>query len=367
MPESFPSAQTRKILSRIDEGGRIDKADALHLMEHAELAELSWAATRVRNRMNDPGRVSYAVDRNVNYTNICRIRCSFCAFARPEGSGQAYTLTKEELSRKAQETKALGGTGFLLQGGVNPSLSWDYYLDLVNYLHHELGLWVHGFSPVEIQAMARLNGLGLKRTLLDLWQAGLGSLPGGGAEILVDRMRAQLSPRKGDVASWLEVMDAAHEIGLSTTGTMMFGIGETWAERIEHLRVLREQQDRAVRRDWPGRHTAFTAWPFQSGHTRWEGKVLRPTDVEYLKLIAIARIYLDNFQHIQASWVTMGTRTGQVALHYGCDDMGSLMIEENVVRAAGTHHMVDRNELVRLIEGAGYVPWQRDCLYNRVG
>jgi cyclic dehypoxanthinyl futalosine synthase len=360
------SAQTTEILDHVLAGRRTSEEEAIYLLEFAELPDLGLAAQSVRSRLNDPHRVSYVVDRNVNFTNICDVHCSFCAFHRRVHDPDAYVLTKEELKIKVIETKAIGGTGFLLQGGVNPELPWDYYLDLVHFLHHELGLWVHGFSPVEIQRMAKLNGLGLAKTLQELREAGLGSLPGGGAEILVDRMRKKLAPRKGDVGAWVEVMDAAHEVGLMTSGTMMFGITETLAERIAHLKVLREQQDRAVRRGWEGRHTAFTAWPFQSGNTPWEGKILKPTDVDYLRTISISRIYLDNFQHIQSSWVTMGRKTGQLALHYGCDDMGSLMIEENVVSSAGTSHSVNHSEMLRMIQGAGFTPWQRDSLYRPV-
>jgi len=258
----------------------------------------------------------------------------------------------------------VGGTGFLLQGGVNPDLPWVYYLDLVRFLHQEMGLWVHGFSPVEIHMMAKLSEQSLTATLRDLREAGLGSIPGGGAEILVERIRKKIAPLKGGPEQWLDVMEAAHEIGMSTTGTMMFGIGETLAERIEHFRVLRDQQDRALARANGGGHTAFVAWPFQSGNTVWEGKLPKPTDAEYLRTIAIARIYLDNFPHIQSSWVTMGRKTGQLALHYGCDDMGSLMLEENVVSAAGTCYSVNRDEMSRMIRCAGYEPWQRDNVYG---
>lgn len=363
---SGTSLGSAEILSQVLAGERIGAEEALNLYEGADLMDLALAATAVRNRHNAPGRVSYVVDRNVNYTDICNVYCTFCAFYHRPGDSRGYVLSPQELRAKAEETKAAGGTGFLLQGGVNPDLSWDYYLELVRYLKQELGIWVHGFSPVEIQQMARLSGLSLAETLRQLRAAGLGSLPGGGAEILVDRIRRKIAPLKGDAAGWLEVMEAAHEVGLKTTGTMMFGITETLAERIEHLRVLRDQQDRALARNNGGFHTAFAAWPFQSGHTVWEGKVEKPTDAEYLRTIAIARIYLDNVPHIQSSWVTMGQKTGQMALHYGCDDMGSLMLEENVVSAAGTTFSVNRSVMNRLIRGAGFEPWQRDNIYNEV-
>lgn len=356
----------RAILEKVLLGGRLTDEEGLLLFEQADLADLSLAATAVRNRHNDPSRASYVVDRNVNYTDICNVYCTFCAFYHRPGDTKGYVLTREQLQRKAEETKAVGGTGFLLQGGVNPDLPWDYYLDLVRFLHQDLGIWVHGFSPVEIQMMAKLSGQDLQKTLRDLRDAGLGSIPGGGAEILVDRIRKRIAPLKGGPERWLEVMEAAHEVGLRTTGTMMFGIGETLPERIEHFRVLRDQQDRAVARGNGGGHTAFAAWPFQSGHTVWEGKIPKPTDAEYLRTISIARIYLDNFKHIQSSWVTMGRKTGQLALHYGCDDMGSLMLEENVVSAAGTCYSVNREEMNRMIRAAGFEPWQRDNVYAPV-
>ena len=359
-------SRTTEILEKGLRGGRITETEALILFEAADLPDLARTATSVRNRHSDPARVSYVVDRNVNYTDICNINCTFCAFHRRPGDPEGYVLTHEQLRQKAEETKAIGGTGFLLQGGINPELAWEDYLDMIRFLHREMGLWVHGFSPVEIRTMADLSGQTLQKTLQDLREAGLGSLPGGGAEILAERVRRRIAPRKGGPEAWLEVMEAAHEVGLCTTGTMMFGIGETLTERVEHFRVLREQQDRALARGNGGFHTAFAAWPFQSGHTVWEGKIPKPTDVEYLRTISIARIYLDNFPHIQSSWVTMGRKTGQLALHYGCDDMGSLMLEENVVSAAGTRFEVNREEMHRLIRGAGFEPWQRDNGYGAV-
>jgi len=359
------AASTSSILQAVMAGRRIDETEALRLFEDASLPDLSAAASAVRRRLNDPARVSFVVDRNVNYTDVCNVYCTFCAFYHKPGSRDGYLLTREQLRRKAEETKAVGGTGFLLQGGVNPDLPWSYYLDLCSYLR-SLGIWVHGFSPVEIQMMAKLSGQSLEKTIMDLRDAGLGSIPGGGAEVLVERVRKRIAPLKGGPEKWLEVMEAAHAVGMKTTGTMMFGITETLAERVEHFRVLREQQDRALARGNGGGHTAFAAWPFQSGHTLWEGKVPRPTDAEYLRTIAVARIYLDNIPHMQSSWVTMGRKTGQMALHYGCDDMGSLMLEENVVSAAGTCYSVNREEMERMIRGAGFEPWQRDNIYRPV-
>ncbi len=366
MSHTLETTRSAEIVDKVLNGGRVDENEALHLLEHAPLEELSLAATAVRNRHNDPSKVSFIIDRNVNYTDVCNVYCTFCAFYHKPGDPRGYTLTKEQLKQKADETKALGGTGFLLQGGVNPDLPWEYYLDLVHYLKHDLGIWVHGFSPVEIQMMAKLSGQTLRKTIADLREAGLGSIPGGGAEVLVERVRKKIAPLKGGPDKWLEVMEAAHEEGLKTTATMMYGITETMAERVEHFMAIRHQQDRSLARKNGGQYSAFAAWPFQSGHTVWEGKLPKPTDTEYLRTIAVARIVMDNVPHVQSSWVTMGKKTGQTALAFGCDDMGSLMLEENVVSAAGTCYSVNKAEMIRLIADAGYAPWQRDNIYGVV-
>lgn len=244
-------------------------------------------------------------------------------------------LNLEQLKLKAEKTKSDGGTGFLIQGGVNADLPWKYYLELVSSLS-SLGMWVHGFSPVEIQMMSTVSGQSLEKTIKDLRDAGLGSIPGGGAEILVERVRREVSPLKGGPEKWLEVMDIAHTFGMKTTGTMMFSLIETIAERVEHLRVIRDQQDRAIARNNGGGYTAFAAWPFQSKNTVWDGKLVNVTCVDYLRTITISRIYLDNFLHMQSSWVTMGHKICQMALYY----MGSLMFEEEVVRAAGANYFI---------------------------
>jgi cyclic dehypoxanthinyl futalosine synthase len=356
----------KAVFDKVTANDRITTEEAQCLFKEASLLELSKLATIVRNRNAHAKRVSYVIDRNVNYTNVCDIHCTFCAFHRNANAADSYVLELNELKQKAIETKEIGGTGFLLQGGVNPELSWDYYLNLVSFLSNNCGIWVHGFSPVEIQHMAKINGLGLEGTLKTLKDVGLGSLPGGGAEILVDSIRQKISPHKSGTADWVDVMEAAHSVGLYTTGTMMYGITETTFERIEHLLILRNQQDRALSRKNGGYYTAFIAWPFQSGNTVFKGKIHETTDVEYLRIIAIARIFLDNFPHIQSSWVTMGHKTGQMALHYGCDDMGSLMIEENVVSSAGTAYKVNREEIERMIGQAGFEPWQRDNVYKPI-
>ncbi len=366
MSLSIPELSLEQILDKIYSSTRLTKEDGKSLYELATLPQLSQAATFIRNQHNDPDKVSYVIDRNVNYTDICNIYCTFCAFYKKPGDPKGYLLTKDQLRLKAEETKALGGTGFLLQGGVNPDLPWEYYLDLVSYLHNDLGLWVHGFSPVEIQMMSKLNQKSLRETISELKKAGLGSIPGGGAEILVPRIRQKIAPLKGGPEKWLEVMEAAHQEGLKTTATMMYGIGETTLEKIEHFDVVRTQQDRALSNCNEGGYTAFVAWPFQSGNTVWEGKLPPTNDDEYLRTIAVARIYLDNIPHIQSSWVTMGKKTGQVALVFGCDDMGSIMLEENVVSAAGTCYSVNLDEMKHLIHTAGFKSWQRDNVYGSV-
>jgi cyclic dehypoxanthinyl futalosine synthase len=354
------------IFEKSPDVGRISEEDALRLFREASLLELSSLATSAKNRMVCQSRVSYLIDRNVNYTNVCSAKCTFCAFHKDADEPGAFVLGLAELEQKAIETKEMGGTGFLLQGGINPSLPWEYYLEMVSFLATECGMWVHGFSPPEIQALAKINGRGLHGTLAALREAGLGSLPGGGAEILVDAIRQRISPRKGSAEDWLDVMDAAHSMGMPTTATMMFGITETIEDRILHLRQIREQQDRALASKTGGSHTAFAAWPFQSGNTRWHGNIDQASDAEYLRLIAVARIYLDNIPHIQSSWVSMGPKTGQVALHYGCDDMGSLMIEENVISSTGTAYKTNEEDMLRLIRQAGFEPWQRDIFYGEV-
>jgi len=366
MPLLTAEQSIEPLLDKVYSSQRLSIDDAVLLYEQATLPQLSQAATFVRNKHNDSSKVSYVIDRNVNYTDICNIYCTFCAFYKKPGDPRGYVLTREQLRQKAEETKALGGTGFLLQGGVNPDLPWEYYLDLVSFLHHDLGLWVHGFSPVEIQMMSKLNQKTLHQTISELKQAGLGSIPGGGAEILVPRIRKKIAPLKGGPEKWLEVMAAAHDEGMKTTATMMYGIGETTLEKIQHFDTIRLQQDRALLTPNEGGYTAFVAWPFQPGNTVWDGKLPIANDDEYLRTIAVSRIYLDNIPHIQSSWVTMGKKTGQVALAFGCDDMGSLMLEENVVSAAGTCYTVNLEEMKHLIISAGFTPWQRDNVYGPV-
>ncbi|OPX20320.1 MAG: dehypoxanthine futalosine cyclase [Desulfobacca sp. 4484_104] len=321
-----------------------------------ELLTLGRWADQARQRRHPEPRVTYVVDRNINYTNICVSGCRFCAFYRRPGAPSGYVLERATLIQKLQETKDLGGTGILLQGGLNPALPLEYYEELLIFIRRAFGLHIHGFSPPEIVFLARLSGLSIKETLKRLIAAGLGSIPGGGAEILVDRVRQTISPNKCTVQEWLAVMETAHGLGLRTTATMMFGHLETRAERVEHLLRLRELQDRTQG------FTAFIPWAYQPGGTALGGT---GTGVlEYLKNLAISRLVLDNFANLQVSWVTQGAKVAQVALKFGANDFGSTMIEENVVAATGVGFRLSEAEIVRQITTAGYEARQRDHLYR---
>lgn len=344
------------------------------LLEHGDLLSLGVAASQMRRRMVPGNDVTFIVDRNVNYTNVCVSGCRFCAFYANPGDEGAYILSRDELAAKVSETIELEGTAILLQGGMHPDLGIEWYEQMLSSIkedHPEIH--VHGFGPPEIHHIAKLSNLPVAEVLRRLRDAGLDSLPGGGAEILVDRVRSHVSPKKATSDQWLNVMREAHKLDISTTATMMFGGLETLEERVEHLRRVREVQDEAV----AGGHVGFRAfipWSFQPGNTELaedefaaHGEVLSAASgYEYLKTLAVSRLFLDNVRNIQASWVTQGAKVGQIALAFGSNDMGSTMIEENVVAAAGTRFMLARDELVRLIADAGYTPVQRDTLYREV-
>ena len=340
--------------SLLEENRRLDPAEAQKLWD-LDLLTLGAAADAVRRRLNPGNRVTFVIDRNINYTNICTSGCRFCAFYRPPGAGDGYVLDRDELAAKLTELKDHGGSGVLLQGGLNPELPLAYYLELVSFIRG-FGLAVHGFSPPEIFFMAQNNALSLEELIRRLMEAGLSSIPGGGAEILVDRVRQQISPQKCAASQWLEVMAAAHRAGLKTSATMMFGHLETRAERIEHLLKIRELQDAT------GGFTAFIPWTYQPGGTNLSGAALGA--VEYLKTLAISRLVLDNVPHLQVSWVTQGPKVAQVALKFGADDFGSTMLEENVVAAAGVGFRLTRAEIDTLIRQCGYEPQVRDHRYK---
>ncbi len=351
------------ILRKALDGGRITPGEALALFSMKDMLLLGNVAARLAARKRDEKVVTYIVDRNINYTNICVTDCAFCAFYRKERDEDAYVLPFETLAEKIEETLAVGGRQILLQGGHNVNLKIDYFEDLFSKIKARYDIHLHALSPPEIIHTSRVSRLSLEETLRRLMAAGLDSIPGGGAEILVDRVRRKISPLKCTSAQWLEVMELAHGLGLPTTATMMFGHVETFEERVEHLRLIRELQDKT------GGFTAFIPWPFQPGNTelsRDSGIQHAVTGLDYLKTLAISRIFLDNFDALQSSWVTLGPKVGQVALFYGANDMGSTMLEENVVRAAGTVHCLNEDDLIRLITDGGFIPKRRNMRYELV-
>ncbi len=350
-----------QLAERIREGGRLDRAEALELYVGAPTALLGELADDVRARKHPDGIVTYIIDRNVNYTNVCVARCNFCAFYRPVGSSEGYVLGFEEIFRKIDETIALGGGQLLLQGGHNPDLPLEWYEDLFRAVKDRYPSFrLHALSPPEVIHISRLSRLPVPQVIDRLVAAGLDSIPGGGAEILVDRVRRLLNCySKATADEWLDVMRHAHRAGLRTTATMMYGTVETMEERLEHLFRLREVQDET------GGFTAFITWSYQPEHTELGGD--EATGMDYLRTLAIARLVLDNFDNIQASWVTQGGKVGQLSLAYGSNDMGSVMIEENVVRAAGASYCMDEIEIVRNIENAGFTPRRRNMHYEILG
>ncbi len=384
-------ASLDELRQKVWDGRRIHPAEARRLY-HLPLEELGALADRRRQlakakdfdgRGNDI--VTYIIDRNVNYTNVCNVYCKFCAFYRVEKDDDAYVITFDEMDRKIEETIALGGTQILMQGGHHPKLTKQWYLDLLSHIKSKFpGFNIHGFSPSEFIHFREVFSEPLDKIIGDFKAAGLGSIPGGGGEILVDRVRQHVSPLKAMSGDWLEVMDVAHRLGLYSSATMMFGHVETIEDRIEHLERLRAQQDKSLQRrtavaavsDYskkmetgatpvlPGHFTAFICWTFQAEHTKLKAPTVGAH--EYLRTQALGRIYLDNFTNVQSSWVTQGQEIGQVALKYGANDLGSIMIEENVVSQAGTTHRMTVADMQRLIKELGYEPRQRDNWYRLV-
>jgi cyclic dehypoxanthinyl futalosine synthase len=359
------AAALDELLTRVWDGARITPSEAVRLYR-LSLEELGALADRRRQLAKAEafgGRgneiVTYIVDRNINYTNVCNVYCKFCAFYRVEGDDDAYVISLEELDKKIEETLALGGTQILMQGGHHPKLSLQWYLDLLAHIKEKFPrINIHGFSPSEFIHFREVFNLSLDEIITKFKSAGLGSIPGGGGEILVDRVRKRISPLKAMSDDWMSVMDVAHRLGLNSTATMMFGHVETIEDRIEHLERVRVQQDKT------GGFTAFIAWTFQAENTRLKAPTVGAH--EYLRMQALARIYLDNVPNIQSSWVTQGQEIGQVALKFGANDLGSIMIEENVVSQAGTTHRMGVADMQRLIRDLGYEPRQRDNWYNLV-
>jgi len=335
------------------------RAEAIDLFRSDDLVGLGMAADQVRRKLHPEGVVSYIIDRNINYTNFCTEYCSFCAFYRPPGHEEGYVHSQEVIFEKIRETISLGGTGILMQGGLHPDLKIEWYEDLLRGIKQRFDIWCHCFSAPEIVNIAEVSGLSLYDTLARLRDSGLDSVPGGGAEILDDDVRRRISRLKCSTQEWVDVHRTCHELGIRTTATMMFGTGETIEQRMNHFDLVRRIQEDT------GGFTAFIPWAYQRENTSLGNFVKQEaTAVEYLKMLALSRLYLENILNIQSSWVTPGLKTCQLGLRFGGNDVGSIMIEENVVSAAGAHHRASEEELRRLIRDAGFIPKQRDTLYR---
>ncbi|WP_163329118.1 cyclic dehypoxanthinyl futalosine synthase [Desulfurobacterium thermolithotrophum] len=350
------------IIEKVITGRRISEEEALILLERFDLLTLGKLANYIRNKKHSAKEVTFVIDRNINYTNVCMCKCRFCAFYRDKESPDAYVIDKDTLRKKIQETINLGGTAILLQGGLHPDLDIEFYEDLIRFIKSEFPqIHIHGFSAPEIIHISKVSNLSVEEVLIRLKEVGLGSIPGGGAEILSDRVRERIAPNKTKTKEWLDVHKIAHRLGLRTTATMMFGSIDTDEDIVEHLRVIRRLQDET------GGFTAFIPWSYQPNNTELGKEVMEKASGEkYLRVLAVSRIYLDNIDNIQASWVTQGGKMAQVALKFGANDFGSLMIEENVVAAAGVSYKLPLSEIVRLIKDAGYKPCQRDTLYRKI-
>ncbi|WP_272700297.1 cyclic dehypoxanthinyl futalosine synthase [Desulfovibrio sp. Fe33] len=350
-------SELNKIFEKVSSGERIGFDEARLLYAEADFHDLGQLAHQVRlNKHPDP-LVTYVVDRNINYSNVCVCCCKFCAFYREPGDKDGYVLSFEEIGRKIDETVALGGTQILMQGGHHPDLPLTWYEDMLRWIKKNHPVHIHAFSPPEVVFWSEKEGIPVSEVIRRLREAGLDSIPGGGAEILVDEVRSRVAPNKCPSDQWLGVMEEAHRQGLRTTATMMFGHLETPAQRLEHLFRVRDVQDRT------GGFTAFIPWTFQPDHTALS-RCRKLTSIEYLRTLAVSRIVLDNVDNIQVSWVTMGPKIAQLALYFGGNDFGSTMIEENVVKAAGVSFRLSREEIHRLVEGAGFIPRQRTMDYT---
>ncbi len=347
-----------RILASAAEGERLSPQEALQLFS-ADLLDLGHAATQVRDRLHSGNQITFIVDRNVSYTNTCFVDCDFCAFYRRPGDPEAYTLSMDQIFSKIQELVDMGGTQVLIQGGVNPALDLDYYLNLISSVHQKFPqVHVHSFSVVEIDFIALKAKLSVRDVLLKFKEAGLNSLPGAGAEMLVERVRKLISPKKNSTERWIEVMRTAHEVGLRTTATMVFGHLETLEERIEHLEVLRKLQDET------GGFRAFISWTLSPSGTPRMSHFEPASGEDFLRMLAIARLYLDNFENIQSGWLTEGLTLGQVALSFGANAMGGTLLEDKVLEPTGIQVKTRKEDLIRLIQRAGYTPAQRDTNYK---
>ncbi len=345
-----------RILEKAESGSRLTLEDGIALLESDELIPIGLAANIVKTRLHPEPVVTFVIDRNINYTNICQVKCRFCAFYRSEGHPEAYVLSYDEIFAKIQETIECGGTQILMQGGLHPNLPFTYYLDMLKAIKERFDIHIHSFSPPEIVHFSEISGLSVREVISQLRAAGLDSIPGGGAEILDNRVRNYISPKKIPWEQWMDVMVKAHELGMKTTATMMFGSVETLEERILHLLRIREVQDRT------NGFRAFIPWSFQPVNTDLGGETA--TGVDYLKTLAVSRLILDNVPNIQASWVTQGAKMAQVSLSFGANDFGGTMLEENVVRAAGVSFRVPMDDILNSIRDAGFKPAQRNTSYE---
>ena len=348
--------ETLEIIERRLAGERLSGADGLKLLQEADLLSLGQGADLLREQMHPEKVVTFVIDRNINYTNICSCQCKFCAFYCKPEDPEGYILSRDALHAKIEETLAVGGTQLLIQGGLHPDLDLVYFENLLRDIKAHYTIHIHSFSPPEILDLANKSQLSLEEVIRRLREAGLDSIPGGGAEILADRVRQLISPNKISWQQWMDVMTTAHRLGMKSTATMMFGHVETFEERVLHLMRVREAQDQT------GGFTAFIPWSFAPTNTELGGE--GSTGVEYLRTLAVARLMLDNVPNIQASWVTQGAKMAQVALRFGANDFGSTMLEENVVRAAGVQTRVPLQEIIHCIEDAGYQAVQRNTHYE---
>ena len=351
---------TKKV--SLDLKKRLSKEDALDLIKNASLLDLAKMASAKKDELHKEKLTTFIVDRNINYTNVCWVDCKFCAFFRHKKDNDSYVLKFDEIDEKIEELLAIGGTQILFQGGVHPNLKIDYYEELVNHIHTKYPqITIHGFSSIEIDFIAKVSKISILEVLKRLQAKGLSSIPGAGAEILSDRVRDIIAPKKMDTQEWLEVHRLAHSIGMKTTATMMFGTVETDEEIIEHWDLIRKLQDKT------GGFRAFIMWSFQGENTKLmeEHPQIKPqSSNRYLRLLAVSRLYLDNFKNLQSSWVTQGSYIGQMALKFGANDLGSTMMEENVVKAAGASNRMNQDEMIRLIKDIGEIPAKRDTAYN---
>jgi cyclic dehypoxanthinyl futalosine synthase len=366
-PAAPDPAVEQAILDAADRGRRISAAEALYLLEHGRLDRIREVADAIRRRRFPHGYATFIIDRNINYTNVCVIRCSFCAFYRLPGHPEGYRRSKEEIFRRIEEALDRGATQIMFQGGHDPKLTISYYEDLLSSVKARYPVTLHSLSPSEVHHIARYSRLTIAETLRRLKAAGLDSLPGGGAEILSERVRQAISPLKNSAAAWIAIMDEAHRQRIRTTATMMLGHVETLAERVEHFQRIRNSQDRALAEVGPGQgYRAFIPWTYQPDHTELAAVAPHRTSADdYLKTLAVSRLFFDNIDHIQGSWLTVGKLAGQRSLAYGADDLGSIMLEENVVSAAGVvEKCMTDDEMIRLIRQAGRVPALRDTHYR---